>query len=161
MENNAELTQRIEELERKLAERERQQITFPLDELSIKVLQKYFMRLFGEVNTVGGVGGNTFTEYIGQQDDKQFTVTKNGYIPYTASASADTLTVTNARFENDLLVYVATEDTAPAGLTAGNTYYVVNASAGGTVFQLSDTLGGSAINITSAGTGKQYVLYLQ
>ena len=159
--DNQELIARIDALERRIAERERQQITFPLDEQSIKVLQKYFMRLFGEVNTVGGVGGNTFTEYIGRQDNIEFTVFKNGYVPYTADATADTITVTNARFENDRLVYVATEDTAPAGLTAGNTYYVISATSDGTVFQLSDTLGGSAVNITSTGTGRQYILYLQ
>lgn len=157
MENNSEILQRLDTIERKLAERERQQITFPLDDLSVKVLQKYFMRLLRTIITVGGAGGNTFVEYAGVQDDKKFVVSADPYISYIVDTTADTLTVERGGFEDGTSVYLVTEDSVPAPLVGGTEYFVVNATNGGKTFQISATFGGSAINITNTGSGKQYI----
>ncbi len=58
--NNEELIARIEKLEKWKTDRERQQITLPLDPTSIDILNNYFMRLTGAYITVGGAGGHTF-----------------------------------------------------------------------------------------------------
>lgn len=51
---------------------------------------------------------------------------------------------------------VTSTGTAPAGLSSGTAYFVVNSDGRGQ-FQLSTTLGGSAIDITDAGTGTHTV----
>jgi hypothetical protein len=55
-------------------------------------------------------------------------------------------------FQDGQRVRVYSTTTTPAGLTGNNPYYVINSDGRGR-FQLSSTLGGSAINITDAGTG--------
>jgi hypothetical protein len=78
----------------------------------------------------------------------------------TAVASAtdvdiagDKITKTaHGRNNGDILLYTAGSG-AIGGLTNGNYYYVVNKTTND--FQLSATLGGSAINLTSIGTGTQ------
>lgn len=152
------LTKRVTALEQQLAALKKQQITFPLDDLSIKVLMKYFMRLTGTVVTAGGASGNASIEFIGSQDDKDFIVSENPYTPYTVNVSTDVLTAQGATFPNDTQVVVASDDTAPAGLTIGTTYWVINST--GSTFKLSTSMGGSAVNITAAGTGRQYILFL-
>lgn len=55
-------------------------------------------------------------------------------------------------FQDGQQLYVTSSTTAPAGLTSGNSYFVINMDDRGR-FQLSTTLDGTAINITDAGTG--------
>ena len=79
-----------------------------------------------------------------------------GYItPVTANATADTITATVMTYTaGQTVVFSASSDgTVPGGLTAGVVYYVINPTNGGLTFQVSTTSGGSAVNITSAGTG--------
>ena len=71
---------------------------------------------------------------------------------YTADASTDVITFTNA-LANGTTITLFTTNTTPGGLSVGITYYVVNAS--GATCKLSLTPGGSAIDITTAGTGTQ------
>lgn len=75
----------------------------------------------------------------------------------TANAGTNIFTSVAHGLANDTIVYVATQSTGilPAGLTALTAYYVINTAAD--TFQLSATIGGSAIDITTAGTGAQYV----
>jgi uncharacterized phiE125 gp8 family phage protein len=78
-----------------------------------------------------------------------------GYaISCIAVAEADTLApADNAIYIDGDEVTVSAiglESAVPAGLTAGKLYYVVNA---GSTIQLSETLGGVAIDITDAGSG--------
>lgn len=65
-----------------------------------------------------------------------------------ALASNDTIYAPSHAFSNDNTVQVIS-DSLPAGLTAGTLYYVIGVS--GSTFQLSTTLGGSAVNITGDG----------
>jgi len=73
---------------------------------------------------------------------------------YTANASTDKITFTTA-LPNGTTLQLFTTNTAPAGLSTGTTYYVVNSDTPVASCQLSLTLGGTAINITGTGTGTQ------
>lgn len=165
--DNENLLARIEALERWKQERERQQIKLPLDATSIAVLQKYFMRLTSSIQTTSATG-NTFITYLGSQGNPDFVgpglvnfqVAASNLFPYTVNATSDVFTIAYGRFSNDERVIVDTEDTAPAPLVVGTDYYVVNAASDGQTFKLSATLGGAAINITTTGTGSQYISYL-
>lgn len=68
--------------------------------------------------------------------------------------STNTLVLSSGRwlFQNGQRLRVKSTGTAPAGLSAGTSYYVINSDGVGR-FQLSSTLGGSAIDITDEGTG--------
>lgn len=156
--DNQDLIKRIEALEKWKADRERQQIVYPLDFQSQQILAKYFMHITGTVFTTGGAGGNIFTHYIGNQDNLQFQVDKNTFIPYTVVPSTNVFTVTGGTyFEDDTQVYVSTEDTPPSPLVAGDPYFIINST--GQTFKLSLTQGGAEINITDTGTGRQYIYF--
>lgn len=61
--------------------------------------------------------------------------------------TGDTFTLSGHGLTNgDQVVFHSLGDTAPTGLTSGNTYFVVGVS--GADFQLSATSGGSAINMS-------------
>ncbi len=71
---------------------------------------------------------------------------------YTADAGADTLTASNHGVVNGTIVTVSNVAGAvPTGLTAGTTYFVINATAN--TFQLASVLNGPAIDITNTGSG--------
>ena len=79
---------------------------------------------------------------------------------YLASATADTgtdaFTVQDNPFANDEKVYVSQDGGAvPAGITEHAPYYVVETA--GNAFKLSLTLGGAAVDLTSAGSGSIFV----
>jgi len=144
--------------------RERQQITFPLDRVSIDVLSKYFMRLIGQYVYFGGAAGNPFLVYEGIQDKTRFEI-EAALIEYIASAGTDFVSILYPNipftvFANDESLVLFTTDTEPGGLSGagGTLYYVVNATADGLSFQLSLTLGGAAVNITSGGIGRQFLV---
>jgi len=56
MDKLIQLENRIKELEKWKAEKEKQQISFPLDNQSIDILKKYFMRIVSSYIWYGGVG---------------------------------------------------------------------------------------------------------
>lgn len=66
--------------------------------------------------------------------------------------ATDTISVTNTTLANDYpVMFRAGSGTLPAGLSANTTYYIVGRT--GTTIQVSATKGGSAVNLTSAGSG--------
>lgn len=151
------LTQRIEALEQWKKDREAQQITFPLDYESQVILSKYFMHITGVVQyEVLGAASHIETVYTGSQDLYNFVVTPNYINVYTVSTSADTLTSSTIRFTDDTAVSLFTNGTYPAPFAVNTEYYVINST--GTTFQLSLTVGGAAIDITTTGTGSQYII---
>jgi hypothetical protein len=153
--DNEQLKKDIEELKRWKEARERQQITFPLDKASQEALAKYFMYITDTVILTQGVGGGATIDYIGKQDDKEFLVQRNDRYPYTVNPTTNYLTLQKGAFYDDDRVYVYTENSEPSPLAPNVGYYVINSD--GTTFQLSSTSGGSAINITTVGVGKQFV----
>jgi len=75
------------------------------------------------------------------------------YVSTGVNTSTDTITVDrNQPWQNDMpLTYRNIGGTAIGGLTDGTTYYVQNRTS--TTFELAASIGGSTINLTSAGTG--------
>lgn len=165
------LERRIAELEKWKTERQNQQITFPLDNQSITILNKYFMALSEAVVSEGGVGGNVFVTYIGSQGPIKFNVGANIFFPYTVNVSTNVFTVNVPsvafNFSNNQPLYVATSNNGtlgspaagvpPAPLDTLTEYYVISASSN--TFKLSATVGGAEIDITDTGTGNQYFYY--
>lgn len=156
------LTTRVKELEDWNAQRLRQQITFPLDPESIKAINKYFMRITDDFYYFGGVGAHAFQTFTGVQDKLKFELYRT-LIRYTAEPTTDIITIveptTADKYANDDTVVLFTDDTVPGGLTGNGsvTYYVVSAASDGYSFKLSASLGGAAINITSTGSGRQFL----
>jgi hypothetical protein len=76
------------------------------------------------------------------------TVTISNASPAVISWTAHGLSV------NQPVIFTTT-GALPTGLTAGTTYYVISAGFGANAFEVSATVGGSAINTSSAGSGTQ------
>lgn len=76
--------------------------------------------------------------------------------PFTANASTNVLTGSGRTFTNGDRVRVSnTGGSLPAGLSTLTDYFVISVS--GSTFSLSATSGGSAIDITDAGTGTNFI----
>ena len=143
-------------------DRMEQQLTAPFDKKSFDVLNKYFMSITKKFTYYGGAGGNIFNFYIGKQDTNLFQIEEVQLSIYTASPSTDYLTIVygNMKYQTGDKVILYTDGTAPSPLSAGlgtPFYYIINSD--GHTFQLSTTLGGSAINITDAGSGTQFITF--
>lgn len=81
-----------------------------------------------------------------------------GREPVTVNAISDTLTFVDSNpFQNGYAVRIRSTGTVPAPLSTNTTYYVVNST--GTTCKLSATSGGSAINLTSDGTGDIHLVW--
>ena len=100
------------------------------------------------------VGTNLLAYVYGRMFEEWITVISD----FTADAGTDIITlVTSAGGvpdyspELNLIVRFTTTGTLPAGLSTGTNYYVIPISSN--TFKVSDTLDGSAVNITDAGTG--------
>lgn len=79
-------------------------------------------------------------------DGKSGTVSISNASPAVITWAAHGLTVgTEVRF--------STTGALPTGITAGTTYYIISAGFGTGAFQISATIGGSAINTSSVGSG--------
>ena len=76
------------------------------------------------------------------------------YVKFTASTS-DTCTSDTKAPDNNTAVYLISTGTLPAPLIETTQYYIINSS--GNTFKLSTTVGGAAVNITSAGSGAHYL----
>ena len=152
------IEQRLAALESWKADRERQQITYPLDQESIEALNRYFMRIFASYDiTYGGAAGYFFRQYFGSQDNETFQIQGVTDSTYSVDPSTDYLTILTGytRFFDNDPVTVGTTDTPPAPLVSGTTYYVRDSA--DTTFKLAATAGGVAINITDGGAGLQVI----
>ena len=101
--------------------------------------------LWGEIEAFGlldasGAGNLLYWGYLTQTQYE-----------FTAEATNDTFTAPGHALVNDNIV-VLEGTNLPAGVSAGTRYYVISAS--GDNFQLSTSLGGAAINLSSTGSGK-------
>jgi len=159
MDNNKDLEKRIKILEKWKEEKTRQQINFPLDFQSIQFLGKYFMHIVNSITYAAGAGGHEFTDYIGKQDDIEFLVNANSYIPYTVNLASNTLTI-NGYMEDDRGIDLITSGTPPTPLSTLTHYYAINST--GTSFQLTTVQGnaGFIVVITDVGVGNQYLVSL-
>lgn len=71
--------------------------------------------------------------------------------PFTVNTTTEELTVAGHGRSNGERVHVASTTTLPDPLTANTKYFVINATTD--TLQLSTTAGGSAVNITTSGSG--------
>jgi uncharacterized phiE125 gp8 family phage protein len=79
-----------------------------------------------------------------------------GYAAKFTAATNGTCTIYGRTLTNGDVVRVSNSGGAlPTGLSANTDYYVVNVS--GSTFNLSATLGGSAIDITGTGSGNNFI----
>ncbi len=69
-----------------------------------------------------------------------------------SNASPAVITITNTAAAGDQVVF-STTGTLPTGLSPATVYYVIAAGLSSSVFEVSATLGGSAINTSGAGSG--------
>lgn len=162
--DNQQLLKRIEALEKWKADRERQQIVFPLDFQSQTILNKYFASI-GFIQFDAGAGGNPFRVMLATQNGRTEVLNAfSSFIRYSVDTTADTLLIgqdvvnlTQGSFIDGQQVLLLSSDTFPSPLDSTTAYYVVNASGDGRTIQLSLTFGGAPIDITSSGVGQQFI----
>lgn len=152
----AKLKQQVAELIEWKTQRERQLITYPLDERSLAALNKYFPKWVKNITYTGPSGFELEVETLFELDKRPIPVLSGPiYYSYIPDSSTDTLR-TNQAVQNDWRIDFFSTQTVPTGLTAGP-YYIVNKS--GNTFQVSTTVGGAAVNFTSNGAGDHYFFY--
>lgn len=108
--------------------------------------------------TYEGSSGMMFTTVFADYENRTTALTgfdKSYYIKFTAETS-DTCTSPNHGLANNTPVYVVSTGTIPAGLSPLTQYYIINSATN--TFKLSTSIGGAAVNITSAGSGAHYLL---
>lgn len=162
------LEKRIAALEKWKEDRMRQQIVYPLDYQSIMILNKHFLSQIGSLEFTSGGSGVTFNSILVQQDGRLNSVlTDSTLILYSVNTTSDVLSIginlingNQGSFSDGQQVQVRSAGVIPSPLDDATIYYVVNASGDGTEIKLSLTLGGAAINITTAGTGQQFIFFL-
>lgn len=100
------------------------------------------------------VGNRAVVKTIGDGAATSFTINHNlleNAVTVTADAGTDAFTAADHGFQNGDPVTVAATTSVPGGLTEGTTYYVRGATTN--TFQVATAAGGSAIDLTSAGSG--------
>ena len=78
-------------------------------------------------------------------------------ITCTVATASNTITALGHRLDDDDTVEFKTSNTLPAGLSLNTTYYVIGSNIDAGTFKVSTSSGGSAVNITSNGTGTHKV----
>ena len=86
-----------------------------------------------------------------------FLAPANLIVPFTADSTTDIITLVGHGLADTQEVFLSTTGTLPAPLVAGTGYFVRDATAN--TFKLAATSGGAAINLTTNGTGTQYLTY--
>lgn len=162
--DNQNLENRITVLEKWKSDRIRQQITYPVDVNSLKILNKSFLSLIGTITNTS-VSGQEFSNILVSQNEKVYAISVFSLlISYTASSITDRLTLGanistggQGTLPEDafVVIYAPAPGNVPSPLDNGTGYFVVNST--GTTIQISNTMGGSPINLTDNGVGPQYI----
>ena len=97
------------------------------------------------ISSAATVAASTFTSAdYNLTPDKTFATTD-------VNTGTEKITITSHGLLNGDPVQFTTTSALPGGITAGTTYYIINKTAND--FEISTTVGGSAVNLTSQGTG--------
>ena len=80
-------------------------------------------------------------------------LSKFSWVSFTATAATDLINATAHGLVTNKAIIVETDTTIPAGMTADTVVYYVITGYTANAFQVSTTIGGSTIDITSTGTG--------
>lgn len=118
----------------------------------------YVVNLTATPSFIVPVWGKLWPIAIFQQGSVVITYDAGYASKFTADATANTLTVSSSPKTwaiNDVIRVTNSGGLLPAPLAAHTDYYVVAAAAG--VYQISLTSGGSAIDLTTTGTGTNYI----
>ena len=102
-----------------------------------------------KINTKSTAGDYAQISAWVESNGAALSVTGSG-TAFTAAAS-DTITSAGHGLSDGDVLLLTTTDTLPAGLSVNTPYYVISATTN--TFELSATSGGSAVDITDAGTG--------
>ena len=136
--------------------REKQIIPDQLDVVSKEILTRDFLPVYkAGVLLTPIASGDYISKYFQtkiKNQDEVITYTK--YKKYTVNPSNDTFSANDHGLVNDMQVIFATTDEYPVGVDTTAARYVINATA--VSFKVSATVGGAAVNITTAGEGDQY-----
>jgi hypothetical protein len=163
---NPNIEKRIQELEKWKAEREKQQIRFPIDQQSLIVLSKYFLSRVGQIEYTNA-SGDPFRNILVSQDNKLDVVSVFAEMVRFRASTSDVITlgqniVTGAMvtdFADTQQVFVlaasGADSVLPSPLNDTTIYYVRDST--GSTFKLATSSGGSAINLTTAGSGDLYI----
>lgn len=158
------LENQIQSLEKWKAEKEKQQIAFPLDSQSIEILNKYFMRIYKDIiiiNTDYPGEKSYLTKYLGRQGNYIFDMNESKIYQYTVNISTNYLSVIGKNFTDGTRLYFMTTNTPPNPIddTGATDYYVINSS--GSNFQITTISGdaGSIVDITDTGVGSQFIYF--
>ena len=89
--------------------------------------------------------------------DRQYTLTTVADTFTVTIASPGVFTLTAHGFTVGSVVYFSTTGALPTGLTAGTTYYVVSAGLTADAFEVSTTIGGTAVNTSGTQSGTHTV----
>lgn len=89
--------------------------------------------------------------------EKQFSMTAGDTFTVTIASPA-VFTCTTNNFSLNDVVYFSTTGALPTGLSAGTAYYVISAGLAGNTFEVSATLGGTAINTSGSQSGTHSVI---
>lgn len=137
-------------------EKERRQITYPLDVESKDILGRDFLRLTEEVFYEAGAAGNPFIMYLAEVAGKVFELLVPSQSLFSVDPSTDIITTSNWQkfFDGEVVNFlVSTGGSLPTPLTdTGN--YIVSAS---DMRAFKVVSGGVYINITDKGSGKFFV----
>ncbi len=132
----------------------RQQISYPLDVASKNILNQDFLMFDGYLNFVRASGEEVPNIRVRHDNITDLINIYHGLRIFIANASTEVITSDHHGFVNDNEILVISTDTLPGGLSDIVTYFVISATTN--TFQVSLTLGGSAVDITSTGTGQHY-----
>lgn len=91
--------------------------------------------------------------------ERQFFMTAGETVTVTVASPA-VFTCTTYNFAVNDIVYFSTTGALPTGLSAGTMYYVISTGLSGTSFEISATLGGTAINTSGSQSGTHSVIPL-
>lgn len=110
----------------------------------------FYLGNMNEVNTIN----EKYVAWLWKGAGGQASWNFDGDLTRTCTISLATpgvVTLASNGFENGQAVKFTTTGTLPSGLSPSTTYYVVNVAS--TTFSVAATVGGTAINTTSAGSG--------
>lgn len=121
---------------------------------------KYFI-LYTPIETTGVAfwfditGSTTEPAHGAGRSIEVGTLIKKDFAPADVNTGTDTITITSHGFTNGTEVAFDSTGTLPGGLSSGVSYFVINSAAN--TFQVSETSGGGAVDITSQGSGTHSV----
>lgn len=118
----------------------------------------YVANLTATPSFIAPVWGKVWPVALYQQGSVVVTYDAGYASKFTADATANTLTVSSSPKTwaiNDVVRLTNSGGLLPAPLAVNTDYYIVAAAAG--VYQVSATSGGTAIDLTTTGTGTNYI----